>query len=655
MNLPSLILVISLLFPLITSNSIFYHTETRSTRLINRTLLGPTTECSIRLGGKQFTLKFYRMITCRYVDNLATIYPYLLKYSNDITALEITDSYIKNFNLKLHLKVFRKLEFLIFHRTTLQTKTLCPLNSLANHLLYLHLTHFSPSLDTFFNSSSCTIMKRLHVLILDHTDLGNENILHSKFPNLHILRLNYSSFHQPLNYSYMRSFSYLQDFFLKVNDDCHRCEYEWLKYATRDDKYILFHVSSNSGCMDWNRGGKFIPWQHAPLCGSCSLPLVIDRMRTKQICQMEDGITEHYCKAFYGRESIFQPWTNRFPSSTNQFIEYPSTKRTNQQFMKSKYTTISTRLKRELNSTIPMTPRPMLTSNVSIPVSPPPVTNRTTFQTSTMSHWQSRHVVTRAPIDLFNRSHCNPIQNNTHRPKIRSNLPSLIEQLYNISQQYSFNCSNLQCHILQADYLGPLCLKTGFTYANICEILFELCTKQLDIEDVEIDYFGSCVHNCSLVSRCFSDNEICVMTPKPHCIPRQRNCTGFSPVCDTYGKTFVNQCHLSNSIVLNQPRQLAYRGPCRLNRRCQRRLCQANQTCVQTQDKYHYPVCINCQLDATMKTCPFELFCGDNKRQYINRCQLHYERCQTRTFIQIEYFGLCHTNTNHDDNDDVTH
>ena len=63
---------------------------------------------------------------------------------------------------------------------------------------------------------------------------------------------------------------------------------------------------------------------------------------------------------------------------------------------------------------------------------------------------------------------------------------------------------------------------------------------------------------------------------------------------------------------------------------------------LQTQDKYHYPVCMNCHLNETMKLCPFELFCGDNKRQYINRCQLHYERCQTKTFIQIEYFGLCH-------------
>ncbi|UJR37459.1 hypothetical protein I4U23_030162 [Adineta vaga] len=653
MNVCLLFLLINFFLPFIDSNSIFYHTETRSTRLVNRTMFGSSTECSIRLGGKQFTLKFYRMITCRYVENLSTIYPYLLKYSNDISALEITDSTIKNFNLKSYAKIFRKFEFLIFHRTTILTKISCPLNILSDHLLYLHLTHFSPRLDKFFNNSSCSIMKRLHVLILDHTDLGNENILLDKLPNLHILRLNFSSFYQPLNYSYMRSFSYLQDFLLKVNDDCHRCEYEWLKYATRDDKYVLFHISPNSGCMDWNREGKFLQWQDAPLCGSCSLPLMINRIRTNQLCQMEDGITEHYCKAFYGRQSLFQSWTNRFDNKTNQFIQYPSTKRSHQQFMKSKYTTtIQTRLKREINSTFSSTTLSMLITNASNAVSPPPVTNRTTIQTSTMTHWQSRHVVTRSPIDLFNRSYCNPIQNSSYHPKIRFNLPSLIEQLFNISQQYAPNCSNIQCHILQSDYLGPICLKTGFTYANICEILFELCTKQLDIENVEIDYFGPCVNNCSLVSRCFSDNEICIMTPKPHCISRQRNCTGFSPVCDTYGKTFVNHCHLSNSLMLNQPRQLAYHGPCRLNRRCQKNLCQVNETCVQTQDKYHYPVCINCHLDETMKSCPFELFCGDNKRQYINRCQLHYERCQTRTFIQIEYFGLCHTNTNDDDDVD---
>ncbi|CAF4336107.1 unnamed protein product, partial [Adineta steineri] len=116
------------------------------------------------------------------------------------------------------------------------------------------------------------------------------------------------------------------------------------------------------------------------------------------------------------------------------------------------------------------------------------------------------------------------------------------------------------------------------------------------------------------------------------------------------GKTFVNQCHLSNSIILNQPRQLAYRGPCRLNRQCKKKLCQQNEICVQTQDKYHYPACINCQLEEPMQYCPFELFCGDNKRQYINRCQLHYERCQTKTLIQIDYFGLCRTHDNEYDN-----
>jgi hypothetical protein len=292
----------------------------------------------------------------------------------------------------------------------------------------------------------------------------------------------------------------------------------------------------------------------------------------------------------------------------------------------------------------------LLVTNNSNIISPPPITNLTTFQTSTTTSWESRIVVTRNPSDLFNRSYCNPISDNPYRPKVRLNLPSLIDQLFNISQQYTPNCSNIQCDIIQSDYLGPLCLKNGVTYANICEILSSLCTKQLSPYDLEIDYFGSCVTNCSLVSRCFSDNEICIMTPKPHCVSRQKNCTGFSPVCDTYGKTFVNHCHLSNSLILNQPRQLAYRGPCRLNRQCQQSLCQLNEICVQTQDKYHYPICMNCHLNETMQLCPFELFCGNNKRQYINRCQLHYERCQTKTFIQIEYFGLCHQDEYDDNN-----
>ncbi|CAF1410954.1 unnamed protein product [Adineta steineri] len=652
MNYFSLIFLL-ILIPIISCNSIYFHSETRSTRLVNRTLFGSTTECSIRLGGKQFTLKFYQMITCRYVENISTIYPYLLKYSHDISTLEITDSTIKNFNIKQYAKVFRKFEFLIFHRTTIITKQLCPFNSLSKNLLYLHLTRVSPSLDKLFSNSTCLIMKRLHVLILDHTDLGNENLLIEKFPNLHILRLNFSSFNHPLNYTYIRSFSYLQDFLLKVNDDCHRCEYEWLKYATRDNKYVLFHISTNSGCMDWNRDGKFLKWQHAPLCGTCSLPLIINRIKTNNICIMEDGITEHYCKAFYGQQSLFQLWTNTFDNKTKYITQYPSTRRPKQQFMKSRYTTpMIERYKRDINNTFATTTLSVLITNHSNVISPPSITNITKSQTTTttLSHWQSRHLVTRKPTDLFNRSYCNPIIDNPYRPKIRFNSPSLIDQLINISHQYTPNCSNIQCNILQSDYVGPVCLKNGLTYANICEIIFSLCTKQLDLFNLQIDYFGSCVNNCSLISRCFSDNEICIMTPKPHCTSRQRNCTGFSPVCDTYGKTFVNQCHLSNSIILNQPRQLAYRGPCRLNRQCKKKLCQPNEICVQTQDKYHYPACINCQLEEPMKYCPFELFCDDNKRQYINRCQLHYERCQTKTLIQIDYFGLCRTHDNEYDN-----
>ncbi|CAF1418120.1 unnamed protein product [Rotaria sordida] len=639
-----------LTFVLISSNSIYFHTKTRSTQLINRMLFGSTTECSIRLGRKQFTLKFYKMITCRYVENLSNIYPYLLKYSHDITALEITDSIIKNWNINQYAKVFRRFQFLIFHRTTIINKTLCSFNTLSSNLFYLHLTNFSPSLENFFSNQSCLIMKRLHVLILDHTDLGNKNILLDKFPNLHILRLNFSSFNHPLNYSYIRLFPYLQDFFLKFNDDCHRCEYEWLKYATRDNNYILFHISPNSGCMDWNRGGKFLQWQHAPLCGSCSLPLIINKKKTNNICKMEDGITEHYCKAFYGQQSLFQPWTNIFEKKTIKIIELPSTIRPSQEFMKSKYTTpIIKQYKRDIHSTFPTTTQLLLVTNDSNIISPPPITNLTTSQTSTISYWQSRLIVTRKSINLFNRSHCNPIVDSLHRPKVRLNLPSLIDQLFNISQQYTPNCSNIQCNIIHSNYLGPICLKNGLTYANICEILFALCTKQLDPYNLQIDYFGSCVTNCSLVSRCYSNNEICIMTPKPHCISRQRNCTGFSPVCDTYGKTFVNRCHLSNSLVFNQPRQIAYRGPCRLKRQCTKNLCRSNEICIQTQDKYHYPICMNCNLNETMKLCPFELFCGDNKRQYINRCQLYYERCQTKTFIKIDYFGLCHHHQNHND------
>lgn len=324
--------------------------QTRSTRLINRTVLGFPTECSIRIGEKDFTLKFYRLISCRYVRNLRQIYPYLLKYSNDITGLEITDSIIEHWNTSDYRKILRRFEFLIFHRTTLNRTESCPFNVFAKKLFYLHMTEFSPSLDSLVSHPSCSSMKRLHALILDHTPLGNEAILLRIFPHLHLLRLNFSSFIHPLNSSYMSSFLYLQDFFLKVSDNCHRCEYEWLKYAARDEKLILFRLSPQSGCMDWHAHERFLSWKEAPLCGSCSLPLVIaGRPITSQQCRIEDGITEYYCQAFYGRYSSFQPWTRRFEKKIPGMSAWTTTtRRPPNEFMKSKYTPSSIqRLKRD--------------------------------------------------------------------------------------------------------------------------------------------------------------------------------------------------------------------------------------------------------------------------------------------------------------------
>lgn len=350
----SLTIIILLLLSIYPSfSSISFHTETQSTRLVNRTTFGSTTECSIRLGGKQFTRKFYRMITCRYVENLSSISSYLFKYSNDINTLEIIDSKISHWNIDESSKILRRFEYLIFHRTSIiNSNQTCLFNPLARKLFYLHLTQFSPSLDQLFSNRSCLTMKRLHVLILDQTKLGDQSILLKKFPNLHILRLNFSSFHQPLTDAYLRSFIYLQDLLINVDDDCHRCEYEWLKYARRDSNSILYRISPHSGCMDWNHGRIFVPWHDAPLCGSCSLPMMTlnNRMKTQELCRMEDGITEYYCRAFYGRESVFQLWTNVFQKKFMWIEQLPSTMRPTHEFMKPKYTkSIS---KRDGNQTV---------------------------------------------------------------------------------------------------------------------------------------------------------------------------------------------------------------------------------------------------------------------------------------------------------------
>ena len=333
-----IVLSLSTIFVVIQASSL-YLTETRSTQLINRTSFGLYIECSIRLGGKEFSTKFYRMITCRYVKNLQQIYPFLVTHSKEITALEFIDSTIESWNTSNYRSIFKRFQFLIFHRTELKNFSSCPFDVFSKRLFYLHMINFKPSLDLLIFDRQCLKLKNLHALIVDQTPIGNVDVLREKFPHLHLLRLNYALLDQPLNSSYIRSFVYLHDLFIRVNDDCHRCEYEWLKYASRDERLVLFQISPQSGCIDWLNEGKFLQWRDAPLCGSCSMSLIRNGRKINEFCRMEDGITEYYCRAFYGHQSQFQPWTNLFDLKSNLSMPSPlTTRRPNQHFMKPQWT-----------------------------------------------------------------------------------------------------------------------------------------------------------------------------------------------------------------------------------------------------------------------------------------------------------------------------
>ncbi|CAF0856748.1 unnamed protein product [Didymodactylos carnosus] len=254
------------------------------------------------------------MISCRYVFNLSVIENYLSQHS-EISAIEFIDSTI-NFSPinTFNSSVFKHYDFLIIHKTKfiLNENVKCPIDAFEN-LFYLHIADCSTdSFDKFF--AQCSIMQRLHILLLDRTYWGNEQVFIRQFPNLHMFRLSFTIISHPINGSFIQSFSHLNDFALAVNDDCHRCDYDWIKYLARNislNKVDQLHISTKSGCMDWSIN-KFLSWKNAPLCGTCSLRYNVN----STICPLEDGITEHYCKGYYGHRAIFEQWNQLSISKT---------------------------------------------------------------------------------------------------------------------------------------------------------------------------------------------------------------------------------------------------------------------------------------------------------------------------------------------------
>lgn len=536
------------------SSSSCFLSELRSTRLVNRTRLTDVTECAVRVGDKDFTLKYFRLVSCRFVTKIETILPFLSQHLNESKGLELVDSTIEFWRDDS----LRNLEFLILHRTRWLNFSRCPLESLSKSLFYLHLNLFNVEFSSLFDGENCSSLKKVHVLLIDRSPVGEVEIIPSKLFNVHLLSLNSTKMSKSSNFSSIRSLKFLSEVLFRSSVDCHRCEFDWLKMLARGEIPSRFRLNRFSSCVDWSQQGKSTPWSEAPLCGFCSLFL------DGKFCRVENGITEFYCRAFYGSRAVF----NRTRRSVDEFS-----------------------------------------------------------------------FVTKRPIDFSDRKLCPKIEENFSPPKVRRNFADEFNDfLLNVSQTFASNCSAIDCRIESNRFRGEICATNGKTFENLCEFVFEFCSKKFDVEQMQIDYLGRCVNNCSMVKRCFDDRQICLMTPNVRCVKRKTDCEFFQPVCDVEGKTFVHRCHLSNSLKFHQPRVLAYRGPCRPNAQCSEDLCETNETCLTSIDRRRTPVCLDCR---TKFSCHFELFCADNGKQYVSRCQLHNDRCQTQTFIQIAHFGLC--------------
>uniref|UniRef100_T1DF95 Follistatin n=1 Tax=Dendrocoelum lacteum TaxID=27895 RepID=T1DF95_9PLAT len=189
---------------------------------------------------------------------------------------------------------------------------------------------------------------------------------------------------------------------------------------------------------------------------------------------------------------------------------------------------------------------------------------------------------------------------------------------------------------------GPICVRNGPKYRNMCDLHLESCLTDTSHTLVPCSKSGCDRKRCGRRSCILNQNG------KSECVDKVRSCVGevYKPLCGVNNVTYPSLCHITKAgIERGREIYVAYEGTCRASATCSNVECpHSNMVCV----KHHSnssPVCLTCP--ESMEKCDNtkyntdEHFCLSTNHHSRNTCYKDYLSCQNNVFVEVIHSGMC--------------